>query len=70
MGEGEIDDLRGARQASYIRESQRRGVNYLAVHAAPTDKLLIVCDDINLPPGKLRIRRRGSAAGTTHQVGH
>ena len=39
-------------------------INYLtARYAAPIDKLLIVCDDINLAPGKLRLRRKGSAGG-------
>jgi PTH1 family peptidyl-tRNA hydrolase len=39
-------------------------ISYLkARYALPTDKLLIICDDINLPPGKLRLRRKGSAGG-------
>ena len=29
----------------------------------PTDELIIIYDDINLAPGKLRIREKGSAGG-------
>ena len=29
----------------------------------PSDSLLVVCDDVNLPPGMIRIRERGSAGG-------
>jgi len=39
-------------------------VSYLqARYSQPNDKLLVVCDDINLAPGKLRLRRKGSAGG-------
>ena len=29
----------------------------------PSDSLLVLCDDVNLPPGMIRIRERGSAGG-------
>ena len=29
----------------------------------PVEKLLVICDDISLAPGRLRIRRKGSAGG-------
>jgi len=29
----------------------------------PTDKLIVISDDISLPPGKMRIRAKGSAGG-------
>lgn len=34
-----------------------------AFYKAPLDDLLVVCDDLNLPLGKLRIRTRGSSGG-------
>lgn len=30
---------------------------------SPEDSLIVLCDDIYLPPGKLRIRQKGSAGG-------
>ncbi|MCD8118760.1 MAG: aminoacyl-tRNA hydrolase [Lachnospiraceae bacterium] len=29
----------------------------------PESELIVICDDINLPPGKVRIRAKGSAGG-------
>ncbi len=29
----------------------------------PAEGLIVICDDINLPPGQLRVRRKGSAGG-------
>ena len=65
VGEGEIEDLRVilVKPRTFVNRSGA-AINYLtARYAAPIDKLLIVCDDINLPPGKLRMRRKGSAGG-------
>lgn len=65
VGEGEIEDHRVVlvKPRTYVNRSGA-AINYLtARYAAPIDKLLIVCDDINLPPGKLRMRRKGSAGG-------
>ena len=65
VGEGEIDDLRVVlvKPRTFVNRSGA-AINYLtARYAAPIEKLLIVCDDINLPPGKLRMRRKGSAGG-------
>ena len=42
-------------------ESVRELVDYYKVD--PTDELIIIYDDINLAPGKLRIREKGSAGG-------
>ena len=65
VGEGEIEDLRVVlvKPRTYVNRSGA-AIDYLtARYAAPVDKLLIVCDDINLPPGRLRLRRKGSAGG-------
>ena len=65
IGEGEIDDKRVAlvKPRTFVNRSGA-AVNYLtARYAMPIDSLLLVCDDINLPPGKLRLRRKGSAGG-------
>jgi PTH1 family peptidyl-tRNA hydrolase len=35
----------------------------LDFHQVPTEELLVICDDFNLPLGKLRIRSRGSEGG-------
>ena len=65
IGEGEIGDkpVVLVKPRTYVNRSGA-AVNYLkARYALPIDRLLIVCDDINLPPGKLRLRRKGSAGG-------
>jgi PTH1 family peptidyl-tRNA hydrolase len=35
-------------------------VNY---YKTPLSHILVICDDVHLPPGKLRLRRSGSAGG-------
>ncbi|NND99196.1 MAG: aminoacyl-tRNA hydrolase, partial [Pirellulaceae bacterium] len=41
-------------------QSVRKAVDFYKLH---TDDLLVVCDDLNLASGRLRIRPRGSAGG-------
>lgn len=41
-------------------ESIRGAVDFYKI---PPDRLIVVYDDISLPPGQLRIRRKGSAGG-------
>ena len=65
IGEGAIANRPVAlvKPRTYVNRSGA-AIRYLqARYALPTDKLLIVCDDINLPPGKLRLRPKGSAGG-------
>ena len=38
-------------------------VKFVDYYNIQLDKILIICDDINLPLGTLRIRRKGSAGG-------
>lgn len=65
IGEGDIGDKRViiVKPRTFVNRSGAT-VSYLkARYALPTCRLLIVCDDINLAPGKLRLRRKGSAGG-------
>lgn len=65
IGEGVIADRPVAlvKPRTYVNRSGA-AIRYLqARYGLSTDKLLIVCDDINLPPGKLRLRAKGSAGG-------
>ena len=41
-------------------ESIRDFCNFYKI---PPENVIIICDDISLPPGKVRIRRKGSAGG-------
>ncbi len=65
IGEGDIGDYPVAlvKPRTFVNRSGE-AVRYLTARYALTiDRLLIVYDDINLPPGKLRLRRKGSAGG-------
>lgn len=65
IGEGAIANRPVAlvKPRTYVNRSGV-AIRYLqARYALPADKILIVCDDINLPPGKLRLRPKGSAGG-------
>lgn len=65
IGEGEIEGRRVAlvKPRTYVNRSGAT-ISYLkARYSMPIDRLLIVYDDINLSPGKLRLRRKGSAGG-------
>jgi PTH1 family peptidyl-tRNA hydrolase len=44
----------------------RSGLSVRAVlehYACSRESLMVICDDLNLPPGRLRIRRKGSSGG-------
>ena len=65
IGEGEIEDnsVVLVKPRTFVNHSGA-AVSYLrARYSQPIDRLLVVCDDINLAPGKLRLRRKGSAGG-------
>ncbi len=64
-GEGEIEGIPVllARPLTYMNESGRAVKQLLKAALAEPADLLVVCDDLDLPPGKLRLRRGGSSGG-------
>lgn len=48
---------------TYMNESGESVAPCAAFFKMPTQKILVVCDDINLPFGRLRFRPRGSDGG-------
>ncbi len=48
---------------TYMNLSGRAVQEALAFHKVPIQRLIVLCDDINLDPGRLRIRRSGSDGG-------
>ncbi|MEM9187214.1 MAG: aminoacyl-tRNA hydrolase [Planctomycetota bacterium] len=48
---------------TYMNHSGVAARSAVAFYKAPLDDVLIVCDDFNLPLGKLRTKTRGSAGG-------
>ena len=65
IGEGYIENcaVMLVKPRTFVNRSGAT-ISYLkARYSLPTEKLLIVCDDINLAPGRLRLRRKGSAGG-------
>jgi PTH1 family peptidyl-tRNA hydrolase len=65
-GVGEIGGERVclARPQTYMNLSGQAVAALQRELSLPLEDLLIVCDDVNLPLGKLRIRRQGSAGGS------
>lgn len=49
--------------STYMNLSGNAVRYYLQKLPIPTDRLLVICDDINLPFGKLRMRKNGSDGG-------
>ena len=64
-GEGNVDGLRVAlaKPRTYVNLSGQAATYLLARYRLPPSSLLVVYDDIALPPGKLRLRPSGSAGG-------
>jgi PTH1 family peptidyl-tRNA hydrolase len=48
---------------TYVNESGKAVAALLERHGLSPAELLVICDDLDLPPGKLRIRARGSHGG-------
>ena len=48
---------------TYMNHSGRSVGKLVDYYRLPLENLLVVCDDINLPTGRLRFRRSGSAGG-------
>jgi PTH1 family peptidyl-tRNA hydrolase len=48
---------------TYVNESGRSVAKAVAWHDAALADLLVCCDDINLPLGQVRVRRKGSSGG-------
>jgi PTH1 family peptidyl-tRNA hydrolase len=47
----------------YMNESGRVAATLLRMRDLPPEELLVVCDDVNLALGRLRLRENGSAGG-------
>ena len=65
IGEGDIEGHRVVivKPRTFVNRSGESVKYLLARYRISPESLLIVYDDINLPPGKLRMRIRGSAGG-------
>lgn len=48
---------------TYMNNSGEAVVQALEFYKIPVEHLIVICDDISLDPGKLRIRRKGSHGG-------
>ena len=65
VGEGMIgtEKVILVKPQTYMNLSGNAVRYYLQKLPIPTDRLLVICDDINLPFGKLRMRKNGSDGG-------
>ena len=48
---------------TYMNLSGEAAIDAAKFYKVPADHVLVVCDDVSLPTGKLRLRRGGSAGG-------
>jgi PTH1 family peptidyl-tRNA hydrolase len=59
----DADKLLLVKPETYMNLSGRCVRQLMDFYQLPVEQLLVVCDDINLPLGKLRLRARGSHGG-------
>lgn len=48
---------------TYMNLSGESIRDFCSFYKIPPEKVIVICDDISLAPGKIRIRRKGSAGG-------
>jgi len=48
---------------TYMNLSGESIRDFCSFFKIPPEQVIIICDDISLPPGKIRLRRKGSAGG-------
>src|SRR5262245_27445724 len=58
-----IEQVLYVKPTTYMNLSGRAVRQVLDFYKVPIENLMVVCDDFNLPLGKLRIRAKGSAGG-------
>jgi len=65
LGEGKIsgEDVVLVKPQTFVNDSGSAVRRVLDWWKLPVEELLVVCDDVNLPIGRLRFRREGSAGG-------
>lgn len=65
IGEGFVDGKRIliAKPQTYVNLSGISVGEIVSYYGCPLDKVMVVCDDLNLPVGKIRIRKKGSSGG-------
>ena len=52
-----------AKPRTFVNRSGQAATYLLARYRISPQDLLVICDDLNLAPGKIRLRSRGSAGG-------
>jgi len=65
LGEGQIASrtVLLAKPRTYVNRSGHALSTILKHHSLSPQQMLVICDDLDLPPGKLRLRPRGGHGG-------
>ena len=65
LGDGRIDGKKVllVKPLTYMNLSGESVSQIMSFYKEPVDNLIVVCDDINLPVGSIRIRKKGSDGG-------